>query len=49
MTQNTFMEQAIINAYKGLDLGEVPVGCVIVNHDNKIIWKEDKNPFLEPV
>ena len=37
MTQNTFMEQAIINAYKGLDLGEVPVGCVIVNQDNKII------------
>ena len=31
------MEQAIINAYKGLDLGEVPVGCVIVNQDNKII------------
>lgn len=37
MTQNTFMEQAIINAYKGLDLGEVPVGCVIVNQNNKII------------
>lgn len=31
-----FMEQALINAKKAFDMGEVPVGCVIVK-DEKVI------------
>lgn len=37
MPQNNYMEKAILLANKSLAIGEVPVGCIIVDNNNKIL------------
>ena len=37
MTQNKFMAMAIEEAKKGLKIGEIPIGCVITNKEDKVL------------
>ena len=37
MSQNRYMEKALMLANKAREINEVPVGCVIVNKEGKII------------
>jgi tRNA(adenine34) deaminase len=34
-----YMQMALMEAEKAADAGEVPVGCVIISHDNQVLGK----------
>jgi len=41
----SLMENALKEAEKGLEMGEVPIGAVFANQDNKIITKAHNQPI----
>ena len=46
MTQNKFMAMAIEEAKKGLKIGEIPIGCVITNKENKVLARSHNSCLL---